>query len=247
MMSPPSLPWSVAVRIAWREMRASRAKFLFVILAVAIGVGSLTGVRGFSRSFRHMLLREARTLMAGDLTVRVFALPNDDQEAALRHLDALGVRRTWITETVTMAASAATPDPLLISVKAVDPAAYPYYGVVKLNPARPLREALDANGVVVSEDLLARLNVRTGDTLRIGGQDFRIAGVMVSEPDRMTGSLNVGPRVMISRQGLDRTGLIGTGSRAAERYLFALPAGGPDVAEVRLALKQAFPEATISD
>jgi len=68
MMSPPRLPWSVAIRIAWREMRASRTKFLFVILAVAIGVGSLTGVRSFSRSFRRMLLRQARTLMAGDLS-----------------------------------------------------------------------------------------------------------------------------------------------------------------------------------
>ena len=78
-----------------------------------------------------------------------------------------------------MAASAATPDPLLISVKAVDPAVYPFYGAVKLNPPRPLREALDAQSVVVSDDLLMRLNVRTGDMLRIGGQDFRIAGVMV--------------------------------------------------------------------
>ena len=244
----PQLSWRAATRIAWREMRASRAKFLFVVLSVAIGVGSLTGVRGFSSSFRHMLLGEARTLMAGDLTARVFALPTAQQEAALRGLEARGVRRTWITETVTMASSASTPDPLLISVKAVDPAAYPYYGVVKLNPPRPLREALDSQAVVVSDDLLVRLNVLTGDLLRIGGQDFRIAGVMVSEPDRMTGSLNVGPRVMISRQGLDRTGLITPGSRAAERYLFALPAeGGPDVAQARAVLKQAFPEATIAD
>ena len=242
------LSWRTAIRIAWREMRASRAKFLFVILAVAVGVGSLTGVRGFSRSFRHMLLREARTLMAGDMTIRVFALPNSEQEAALNGLAARGVRRTWITETVTMASSATTLDPLLISVKAVDPAAYPYYGAVKLNPPRQLRDVLDAQSVVVSDDLLMRLNVHTEDTLRIGGQDFRIAGVVTGEPDRMTGSLNVGPRVMISRQGLDRTGLISTGSRAAERYLFALPANGsPGVAEVRTILRRAFPEGTISD
>jgi putative ABC transport system permease protein len=248
-MSPkPTLSWRVAVRIAWREIRASRTKFLFVVLSVAIGVGSLTGVRGFSASFRHMLLNQARTLMAGDLTARVFALPTPQQEAALRGLETRGVRRTWITETVTMASSPSTPDPLLISVKAVDPAAYPFYGVVKLAPPRPLRQALDPQTVVVSDDLLVRLNVRTGDILHIGGQDFRISGVVVSEPDRMTGSLNVGPRVMITRAGLDRTGLITTGSRAAERYLFALPAqGGPDVAQVRAVLKQAFPEAVIAD
>lgn len=241
------LPWSAAFRIGWREMRASRAKFLFVILAVAVGVGSLTGVRGFSRTFRRILLRDARTLMAGDLSARVFALPTAEQQAVFDGLAQRGVRRTWITETVTMASSERTPDPLLISVKAVDPRAYPYYGEVKLAPERPFREVLDAQSVVVSDDLLLRLNVKTGDALRIGGQEFRIAGVVTSEPDRMTGTLNVGPRVMITREGLERTGLIGIGSRASERYLFQLPAKGPSVAEVRRTLKRAFPEATLAD
>ena len=113
-MNLPASPGAPPSASPGARLRASRARFLFVILAVAIGVGSLTGVRGFSRSFRHMLLGEARTLMAGDLTARVFALPTPEQEAALDGLDARGVRRTWITETVTMASSATTPDPLLI-------------------------------------------------------------------------------------------------------------------------------------
>jgi putative ABC transport system permease protein len=242
------LPWSAAVRIAWREMRASRSRFFFVVLAVAVGVGSLTGVRGFSRSFRQMLLAQARTLMAGDMAARVFALPDLNQQAALDRLDAEGVRRTWITETVTMASSTATPNPLLISVKAVDPKVYPFYGAVTLNPPQPLAQALTPDTVVVSEDTLVRLNVHTGETLRIGGQDFRIAGTVVSEPDRMTGSLNIGPRVMITREGLNRTGLISAGSRASERYLFALPTTGrPGVSQVRRTLRRAFPEATIAD
>ncbi len=242
-----SLSWRAAFRIGWREMRASRAKFLFVVLAVAVGVGSLTGVRGFSRSFRRMLLRDARTLMAGDLSARVFALPTAEQQVVFDDLQRRGVRRTWITETVTMASSTQVPDPLLISLKAVDPRAYPFYGAVKLAPDRPFRDVLDAHSVVVSDDLLLRLNVKTGDTLRIGGQDFRIAGVVSSEPDRMTGTLNVGPRVMITREGLDRTGLIGIGSRASERFLFRLPASGPAVGEVRRILRRAFPEATLAD
>ncbi len=134
------LPWRVAIRIAWREMRASRSRFLFVVLAVAIGVGSLTGVRSFGSAFRHMLLREARTLMAGDMSLRVFAMPTGEQEEVLQDLARRGVQHTWITETVTMASSAAAEDPVLTSVKAVDPASYPYYGAVKLDPPRPFRE-----------------------------------------------------------------------------------------------------------
>ncbi|HUI76447.1 MAG TPA: hypothetical protein VLY24_00990, partial [Bryobacteraceae bacterium] len=94
------LPWRTALKIAWREAHASSAKFLFVIVAVAIGVGSLTGVRGFSRAFYAMLLRESRTLMAADLSLRVFALPNAAQDSVMERLTKQGVERTWVTETL---------------------------------------------------------------------------------------------------------------------------------------------------
>src|SRR5437660_875592 len=239
--------WSTALKIARREARSARAKFLFVILAVAAGVGSLTGVRGFSDSFRSMLLRDARTLMAADLTARLFALPADDQMAAILGLETRGVQWTWVTETVTMVSSTPVPEPVLISVKAVDPKVYPFYGEVKLNPPQPLRQALAPDSIVVSNDLLLRLKVHVGGTVRAGGQDCRIAGLVATEPDRMSGSLDVGPRVMMSREGLDRTGLIRFGSRAAQRFLFRLGAGAPGVEQTRRILKRALPDAQIID
>ncbi len=241
-------PWSTAFRIAWREMHASRAKFLFVILAVAVGTGALTGIRGFSVTFRKLLLREARTLMAGDMTVRIFGQASDAQQKALESLKTRGVEYTRITETVTMASSGRVPDPVLTSVKAVDPRAYPYYGELKLNPSRPLALALTADSVAVSDDLLIRLKANAGDMLRLGGQDYRIAGVVVAEPDRMTGTLNVGPRVLMSREALDRTGLISQGSRSSERFLLRLPASGaPSVDQVRAELGTVFRREAIAD
>src|SRR5450755_2496445 len=97
--------WKTACKIAWREVRSSSFKFLFVIVAVAVGVGSLTGVRGFSRAFHDMLLSQARTLMAADLSLRVFELPTPQQDAVMGDLAKRGVERTWITETLTMASA----------------------------------------------------------------------------------------------------------------------------------------------
>jgi putative ABC transport system permease protein len=241
------LPWRTAFKIAWREAHASSAKFLFVIVAVAIGVGSLAGVRGFSHAFYGMLLREARTLMAADLSVRVFALPDALQTAVMEKLEQRGVRRTWITETLSMVSSGTVANPVLVSIKAIDPHVYPFYGAVKLDPPASLPQVLTSDTVAVSEDLLLRLRVAVGDTVRLGGQPFRIIGRVASEPDRMSGSLNVGPRVMISRAGLDRTGLIGIGSRAAERYLFRLTPGAPAIEEVRQTLQKVFPDSLIAD
>lgn len=241
------LKWRTAFKIAWREAHASSTKFLFVVVAVAIGVGALTGVRGFGRAFYGMLLRQARTLMAADLSLRVFELPSGAQAGVMDRLIARGVRRTWITEMLSMASSSTVPNPLLVSIKAVDPHVYPFYGTVKLDPPGALAATLNEDAVAVSSDLLLRLKVSTGDTIRLGGQEFRIIGVVASEPDRMSGSLNVGPRVMISREGLDRTRLMGPGSRASERYLFKLGAGAPGVEEVRKTLQKAFPDALIAD
>ncbi len=250
-MSKRTFPWRTAFRIAWRESRASSSKFLFALLAVSIGVGSLVGVRGFSRSFSHMLLREARTLMAGDLSVRLFELPNPQQTQLFADLEKRGVRRTWLTETVSMmgsSAAGAEATPVLVSVKAVDPAVYPFYGEVILSQGN-LPSMLTEDAVLVSEDLLTRLNVKVGDHVRLGTLDLRLAAVVTAEPDKMAGSLNVGPRVMIRRSTLERAGLLNEGSRAAQRHLFKLPAPTPGtgVEEVRKELKRAFPDAIIAD
>lgn len=240
--------WQTALKIAWRESRSSAVKFSFVILAVAVGVGALTGVRGFSSAFNLMLVREARTLMAADITARVFVMPTDQQKAAIEKLKTLGVQETQLTETLTMASGGNGSAPVLVSVKAVDPAIYPFYGQPKFEPSAPIAEILKPDQVAIQADAMLRLNVKVGDHLRIGGEDFRISAQLVTEPDRMAGSLNIGPRLMMSREGLERTGLLSAGSRAAQRYLFKL--GGPEtpgIDFVRNTLKETFPDAQIID
>ncbi len=236
-------PYRTAAKIAWRETRASTGRFVFVILAVAAGVAALSGVRGFSEAFHTMLQRDARKFMAADLTVRTFETATPKEAAAMDALASEGVQRTQITETVTMALPPnANPDeavPVLVSVKAVDPTLYPFYGTITLNPNLSLRTALTPDAVVVSDGVLLRLGAKIGDSVKIGGQSFRIVAEVTNEPDRMTGSINVGPRVMISRAGLERTGLMVPGSRASERFLFKVPVK-MNIQEVRSRLEKAF-------
>ena len=246
-MKGPSPARSIAWKMAWREARASAPKFAFVIFGVAAGVGALTGVRGFSAAFHEALRREARTLMAADLLIRQFAAPTPRQEKEIESWAARGVRLSRITETVSMLSAGEDSPPVLVSVKAVDPATYPWYGKVTLDPAQPLKSALAPDAVAVSDDLLLRLNLQVGSTVKLGEAQFRVCGVVRMEPDRMTGSLNVGPRIMISREGLERTHLMTYGSRASYRLLWKLPAAGAGIEQLRASLKKAFPESLITD
>ena len=248
-----SLSNRTAGRIAWRETRSTTTKFLFVVLAVAAGVGALAGVQGFSASFRGTLLDESRTVMAADLTARQFTPASDQEIAALDALARRGVDHTLIMETISMASSAqAAPNsdaatPVLVSIKAVDPSKYPYYGEVKLDPPMALQAALQPDTVAVAQDVLLRLNAKVGDQIRVGTEPLRISAVVNNEPDRMSGSMNVGLRMMMSSAAFERTGLMGFGSRGAYRYLFKMSPASPPVGEIRQELHQALPEALIAD
>lgn len=249
-----SLSWKSAGKIAVREMHSSRGKFFFVVLSVAIGVAALTGVRGFSYSFRTALLEQARSIMAADLSARMFQQPTPDQQKGLDEIAAGGVEITPVTEMLSMVSSAKTLDPLLVSLKAVDPAKYPFYGTVQLAPAGPLKDALTPDSVAVADDLLVRLHLNVGDQLKIGTKIFRIASVVVNEPDRLSGSFSAGPRVLISRDGLDASGLLAPGSHAGQRYLFKVPkpANGEPVsdkavADLKTRLEKLLPESQVTD
>jgi putative ABC transport system permease protein len=243
----PSLTWSSAAKIAWRELQASRAKFLFVILSVAIGVAALTGVRGFSDSFQKTLLGEARTIMAADLSARMFRQPTPQEEQQLNELASHGMRRTEVSDTVSMVSSPGDPVPLLVSLKAVDPQQYPFYGTVALEPAGDLRQVLTDATVVVAEDLLIRLRTQVGANLKIGDSTFRIAAILVREPDRMSSGMGLGPRVMMTQSALEKSGLLQQGSRSGERFLFKLSPAGGNITSARARLEQVLPDAQVTD
>ena len=255
----PALSFRSAARIATRELRSSRAKFLFVILSVAIGVAALTGVRGFSASFRSTLLLRARAIMAADLSARMYQQPTPDEQRGLDSIEATGTRVTPVTELLSMASAPRTMEPLLVSLKAVDPTLYPFYGTVDLaplpsSPHPTLAALLTPDAVVVADDLLIRLHLQVGDQLKLGDRIFRIAAVVINEPDRLSSSFAAGPRVLISRDGLASSGLLAPGSHASQRYLFKLPPPPPgvpipdsEVEGLKTQLQDLLPQAQVID
>src|SRR5581483_5414073 len=230
-----------AAKIAWRDLHAAPGKFLFVVLAVAIGVAALSGVKGFGYAFKGMLLKNAKQLIAADVQAQTWNDVTSDQLSALQKLAQKDGMLTRVTETVSMAASPNQRVPLLVSVKGVDPTAYPLYGTLTLSPACSLSQLLrNDSDVVVSPELLLRFKVPVSGTIRLGGQDFHIVGELITEPDRLASGFGPGMRIMMTRAGLDRTGLIQYGSRAAQRFLFKLKPN-IDLDTMRAQLKTILP------
>jgi putative ABC transport system permease protein len=225
------------LKMAWRETRAAWRHFLYFLVCIAIGVGALVGVSLFGTNVERAVKKEARSLLGGDLEIRLSHPISPNGRGVLNSLATRGVAVTHVSELVAMTARAG-PSPTdgqgtqVIELKAVEPQ-YPFYGKLRLEPNRDLMALLRSEdqgcvgqecfGVVVQESLLIRMRLAVGDRLKIGQGLFVITGVVRTEPDRMANAFSLGPRVLMSQEGLRAADLVKSGSRIRERYLLKLP------------------------
>jgi putative ABC transport system permease protein len=159
-------------------------------------------------------------------------------QAVLDSLVDRGITTTHVSELVAMAARA-EQSPVrgqatqIIELKAVEEE-YPFYGALRVEPGRNITDLLRSDvrrcpgrscfGVVVQDSLMIRMGLAVGDRVKIGQGLFVITGVVRTEPDRMANAFSLGPRVLISQEGLRTADLVKLGSRVRERYLLKLPA-----------------------
>ena len=89
------------------------------------------------------------------------------------------------------------------------------------------------------------LGVHPGDVISIRGVDFRVRDILTSEPDRFLPAQMESARVLISQQGLARTGLF----RFDPAYyrLLIRTAAGTDNSRLLARLEEIFPEAEVVD
>jgi len=233
------------LKMAWRETRGAWRHFIYFFVCIAVGVGALVAVSLFASHVDRAVTKEARGLLGGDIEIRSSHRLSAAGEQVLAALTERGIAATQVSELVAMVARAETegavagevrPVTQVVELKAVE-AAYPFYGAVKLEPAQSLDRLLHPDlavcgeasclGAVVQEALLLRMGLSVGDRLKIGQAAFLITGVVRMEPDRMANAFSLGPRVIISREGLAAAELVKPGSRVRERRLLKLPAGLP--------------------
>jgi len=227
-------------RMAWRETRAAWRHFAYFFVCIALGVAALVGVDLFAANLERAIQREARSLMAADVELRTTRPLTSEADGVLMKLDGRGIARMQVSELVAMAAVPSGTQ--LVELKAVEPG-YPFYGKLRADPEDALATLFTGTHALAEETLLIRLDLKVGDTLKIGHAEFRITGVLKKEPDRAAGAFSFGPRVLISRQGLGATGLVQPGSRVTHRHLLKLPeALTPKAVQAELAAT--FPDKT---
>jgi len=213
----------LALRLAWRDLRGGLRGFRIFIACIALGVAAIVGVGSTARGLSESIAREGQRILGGDVAVRLIHREADERERVW--IDAQG--RVSTIATMRSMARRDDGDSALIELKAVE-AGYPELGELVTEPARPLTDLLGAqsgvHGAIVEPALLVRLGLTVGDRFNIGTQAFEVRARLVSEPDKLAGGFGVGPRTLISKEGLRQTGLLQPGALVRWTYRVTLPA-----------------------
>jgi putative ABC transport system permease protein len=229
--------------LAARESRGSAGRLVFFAACLSVGVAAVVAVAGLSQALDGGIREQARQLLAADIAV---SSRRPISEEVIEAIDGIpGARRTGVVEMPSVVsrpvAGADAPGPsLLCELKAIG-TGYPFYGEVLVDPARPLENLLGDDRVLVGPELLTRLEVSVGEPLRVGNARYEIAGIVTGEPDRLKIGVAIGPRVLLSSTGLERSGLLGLGSRVDFRVLVRLADGSApeDVEAAAAAVRKA--------
>jgi putative ABC transport system permease protein len=228
----------------WRESRGARGRLFFFGACVAVGVAAVVGVAALIDTVELGIRMRSRELLGGDLAVESRTPLPDLVPLLPADLQSPRPAQVALTILPTMVRGERGPS-RLAELKAVDRSQgeFPLAGTLTLEPARPLGELLDDHSVLVARALLEDTRLAVGDDLLVGGERFRIRGVIVQEPDPLTFSFAFGPRVLMTEAGLARAKLLGEGQRLKHRTLLRLPGSlSPDrLAEVARALSARIP------
>lgn len=231
-----------ALRLALREMRGGLRGFYIFLACIALGTAAIAGVNSLSQSISETIASQGQELLAGDIR---FELNNRvataDERAFLQGLGQVSV-------SAGLRSMARLPDgsnQALVELKAVD-GAYPLYGKLESEPAKPLPELLakdgEVFGAVAAPLLLERLGISPGAEILIGNARIRIGATLASEPDALSDGFGFAPRLMISSDALAASGLVQTGSLVEHTYKVRLP-DPADVPLIRVQAETRFPSA----
>lgn len=207
--------------MAWRDSRGQRRRLLLYTSAIAVGIASLTALRGLGHSMEENVDRQAATLLGADMELETESPFTPELKA---FIDSLGGEQSHQVTFTSMVRFLANGGTRLIQVRALE-GDYPYYGELRTEPTAAAQGFRQGREALVDEGLMLQFGVEIGDSVRVGYASFRIAGRLLQAPGQTAVRADIQPPVLIPRRYLEETGLVRRGSRVEYQVYFRFDDG----------------------
>lgn len=213
---------SFVVSLAWREGRTALRQVGLYLSSIALGVAALVAIQGIRSDLDRAIRAEARTLLGADLQLESqVPFSSEVLEWVAEVAGQPGVRQVRETVVGSMVRSSAG-EARFLQVRGVD-GPFPLYGALSTDPPGAWDESRRGDGAVGDPPVLAQLGVQVGDTILVGELRIPLLGAAPDLPPELGFQGALGPRVYISGNLLESSGLLGFGSLVRYRILLASP------------------------
>ena len=210
--------WKWVLLMSWRDSRRNRVKLVFFVLSIVFGLAALVAIRGFRSNVQDAIQAQSKELLGADVE---FHSRSPYPAVVEKFIDDMGGTRVDEIRMSTMALFESNGGSRLVQLRAFEEA-FPFYGVPETRPADVMEQFHDGRYVMMEESLMFQFSVEPGDRVKLGEIYFEVLGVV----DRIPGESNltgwVAPRVYISKNNLEDTGLMQFGSRVSYRVYLRL-------------------------
>lgn len=212
-------------RWAAREIRNQLKFSLFFILNLSIGLVGFLCLDAFKTSLNQSFQDNARSSLAADLSVNVRRQLTPEEIQKVREDLGEGIQEGRVWELFSMVSTG--KNARLIQLKAVDNT-YPLYGQLQIQTEKGPQNA-DATVLNSSRsawaynEVLAQLQIGLGDEISIGGEKFKIAGVIKDDPTQGFRMASIASKIYVGLEQIRSSVLIGPGTTMSDNLLFRLP------------------------
>lgn len=208
------------LKMAWRDGKASYGKLLLFVFSITLGVAAVVSVHSFSRLLKENIALQSKSLLGADYVIESDKPVNDKVQGIM---DSLGGSDAKEINFLSMAAFPGNNGTKLMEVRGVE-GDFPFYGDLETNPSSAKNSYLDS-GALVDATTMLQLNLKKGDSIKLGAVTLPIAGALESVPGSTSVFGAIAPPVLIPFQFIETTGLVQTGSRIEYKYYFRADEG----------------------
>jgi putative ABC transport system permease protein len=203
------------------DLRRGWLQRIFVLLSIALGVTALVALEAFAKRIGASVSKDTRSFLSADFQIRAFREfdPEVRQAAEKLSIKAPGAAGQGVIEQTDIITTVFLweREPVAVTLRALE-GAYPFYGTFK-NDQNLKIEDLRAEPAAIVEASFRERGLKVGDKVRVGELSVRVAAFLEEEPQTSATFFGVGPKIIVHRAWLEKTGLLIKTSRALRLLL----------------------------
>lgn len=196
-------------RMAWRDARHNYSRLFLFMASLVAGIASVVALDSMNNSLQGDINNNAKELLGADL---VISGEREFPAELIAKFDSLKLPQASEADMASMVLFLRNQQSRLIRLVALE-GAFPFYGAMETKPLGAYEKMKGGGYALLDETLASQYEVSTGDSLRLGGSVFAVAGVVSRVPGGGGMMATFTPSVYISMRDLDSTNLVQRGSR----------------------------------